>query len=1032
MRTTCMTTVLGIVFTAAGAAHGDGPAAHWEFRETAGEVAHDRTGGGHDGRVHGTRWDTAAGSGIRFAGSQSFVAAPRKTLFDAAGEATLVAWVKPLASPWKNTRTNYVIFATSDYGTSGFVIRVDGESSHLCYVGFLDGGVSSSISQTPLVPGKFHQVTLVKRRDQIAWYLDGRPDGSAAMPRTGPLSDTLWISEPSQSFDGLIADMKIYGRAVSGDEVLRNYRQSAGKYGLDTSQFGKIGLTPFLYLTQKRAVAEVDFSGVLPLGEGERLEVELTKEGKRVESRAVSASTDKSVETYVFDLSRVSAGRYELCARLVRGYRPATQAVTAFTYPSPPLRVPSPRERITAALPAAPPSPPITVTPAAAGGFTLCLGEKSVPIESRFTYPRGGENAFCPSEKIEGAPQWKPNWEKGEGGRLRVVGQCPHYRIQREIRVEPHRVVVRDTIGNLTSEALGIIVRNQAVSDGLSVSALLGGEPGRGMRDIKINPTVFVASRGLGLGLVALDDVYVVQARGFFENGRAGILTNEFALDANAQYTMEWAIYPNTTGDYYDFINLARHDEGRGGVTVEGGFAFYPTGAVPSREYLEIRGTKYFSAPCLSHVIDEPSISLEGIEFIKYPKVRRQLREQFAAVTRIDPSIRCMFHIAHALYATNKPELFADARVVDAKGRQQTYGNSEAYYYGGGYFSKERLDQGWRWWIYCPTRENSFGQAMLRSVDMMVDEIGCRGAFMDGFMWIYGSDYTYNRWDRHSADIDPLTKTITRKKGSVLLLSQELLAEYVRKFNQRGGTVIANYPVFTRTIAREKMICDQECRVGPDIHFTHTPITLGRSGTLHTEQHVYRDVREALANGNLYFYYGEGDLTTKSVPAYMYPITIEEIRGGCVRGRERIVTMNAGVYGWSSEADMHQIWLFDRRGALADHELFSTTDREGVRTELPLQEGQTAVIRRIPIRVASAAPVNVYCAGYGPELVRLVVHGHGDAKLVLRTGEFAVKPGTGYRVQGSGPKRLIADAASTLTVPVVLDGQKEIVVQKAP
>ena len=423
---------------------------------------------------------------------------------------------------------------------------------------------------------------------------------------------------------------------------------------------------------------------------------------------------------------------------------------------------------------------------------------------------------------------------------------------------------------------------------------------------------------------------------------------------------------------------------------------------------------------------------MEGIEFIEYPKVRRQLREQFDTVNAMDPNIKCMFHIAHALYATNKPdELFPDARITDPDGKQHVYGGNDGYYYSRTYFSKEKLDAGWRWWTFYPTKDNSFGKAMLRSVDVMVDEMGCRGAFMDGFMWAYGSAYTYDRWDGHSADIDPATKTIARKKGSVLLLSQELLAAYVHKFNERGGTVIANYPVFTRTLAKEKMVCDQECRVGPDMHLTHTPITLGRAGTLHTEQHVYRDVRAALATGNLYFYYGEGTLTYKSVPAYMYPITIEDIRAGCVTGRERIVTMNAGTYGWRGKRDLHQVWLFDGRGAVSDHAFVTTVDADGVRTGLPLTGEQTAVVRHIPVELKADGPVNVLCVRYDAEEIRLIVNGRGPATLIMRDGEFAVRDGKTLSINGRKDP-IGGQKDGVIEIPLSLAGQTEVAIQATP
>jgi len=1011
-----------------------GLAAHWDFNEGQGDVAVDRTGGGHDGQLHDAAWQPTGGGGaLRFGGRNSYVAAPRKTAMDLSGDVTLLAWIKPLASPFRNPRTNYVILAGRDYAQNGFVIRVEGEGGQVRYVGFRDGGVDVSTSQSALTPNEFHQVVFVKRGNQCAWYVNGRADGTGPMPSTGTPSETLWISDPSQSFDGLIDDVKLYGRALSSEEVLRDYRDRAGTYGRDTSHFGKIRLTPFLYLRRGRALAEADFHGVLPLEAGQRLVMELGHEnGPAIDTRAVAPSADNALDTFTFDLDDAAPGRYELRARLLHGETETTRAAAAFDYPPAQVHVPSPRENRVGKLPVPRPPAAFTARLSDGGGFVLRVAGEEFPVESRFSFPHGGENVLGPSDGTEGGPTWTVRREPATKG-LRVVGRCEHYRIERELRVEPHRVVVRDTIRNLTDDALGIILRNQVLTDGRQMAALFGGEPGQGSREIKINPTVFLSGPKLGLGLVALDDVYIVQSRGFFEDDRAGILTREFALDREAAYTIEWAVYPNATADYYDFINLVRRDEGRGGVTVEGGFAFYSTGEVPSREHLEMRSLAYFSAPCLARVIDDPAVSLEGIEFLEYPKVREQLQKQFQAVSAMDPRIKCMFHIAHALYATNQPETkFPDARVVDASGRQHTYGSSDAYYYGGSYFTKERLDQGWRWWIFYPTRENSFGKAMLESVDVMVDEIGCRGAFMDGFMWQYGSPYTYDRWDGHSADVDPQTKTITRKKGSVLLLSQGLLAEYVRKFNARGGTVIANYPVFTRTIAREKMVCDQECRVGPDVHLTHTPITLGRSAMLSTERHVYRDVREALANGNLYFYYGEGRLTTKSVPAYMYPITIEDIRAGCVTGRERIVTMNPGLYGWPGNSDLHQVWLFDDRGAVADHAFHSTVDGDGVRTELPLEGEETAVVRRIPVQLESRSPVNVHCAQYDAAQIRLILHGRCPARIIVRDGDFVVEPGSTYAASAGAAGPVAADRTGALGVPLTLDGLANVVIRRVP
>ena len=219
------------------------------------------------------------------------------------------------------------------------------------------------------------------------------------------------------------------------------------------------------------------------------------------------------------------------------------------------------------------------------------------------------------------------------------------------------------------------------------------------------------------------------------QDGAATLQSDTFALDKNASYTLDWAIYPTSSGDYYDFINQVRRDEGRNG-TVEGGLGFITSGpsdrrGIPERRSVELRNIKYGLVHCLSYAADDPGVSIEGIEFMDYPKERRLLKEQFAAIHRAYPGMKIVVHVAHSLYATNKPErVFPDSRVIDAGGRQTVFTTDP-----GSYFSRERLAEGWNWYIYYPTLDNSYGRAMLKSVDVLMDEIGADGPFMDGFMW---------------------------------------------------------------------------------------------------------------------------------------------------------------------------------------------------------------------------------------------------------------------------------------------------------
>ena len=93
---------------------------------------------------------------------------------------------------------------------------------------------------------------------------------------------------------------------------------------------------------------------------------------------------------------------------------------------------------------------------------------------------------------------------------------------------------------------------------------------------------------------------------------------------------------------------------------------------------------------------------------------------------------------------------------------------------------------------------------MMDSVDVMMDDMGFHGGLMDGFLAGYTGRWSYDtdvRWDGHSAEINGNTKTITRKMGSVLLLSAtsgwtgsvepgERLRITVRKTFEFGSAII--------------------------------------------------------------------------------------------------------------------------------------------------------------------------------------------------------------------------------------------------
>jgi len=585
---------------------------------------------------------------------------------------------------------------------------------------------------------------------------------------------------------------------------------------------------------------------------------------------------------------------------------------------------------------------------------------------------------------------------------------------------------VRDTLTNLTHGEIGIIVNNHLNTAGSNLSTCyLAGLKGRGRREALHNPTTFVGKKGLGLGLVAIDDVYVVHGRVYRDESRAGIVDEMFGLAPNASYTMTWSVYAVRSDDYFDFINVVRDDLGLNGKTVDGGFAFcIPRNGAPSREIVDVLALKYASYTCLGKIADDPGISLEGIEFIDFPREREVLKRTFEKTRKQFPDLKVMFHVAHSLYATNKPaERYPDSRVIGRDGKQVVY---RWDYMNRPSFSKERVKQGWRWYIFYPTLDNSFGKAMLKSVDVMMDDMGATGVFSDGLMALFSANFTHDQWDGHTVEIDPETKLIRRKFASLHLLCQDAVTAYCEKIASKGGVVICDSGPGTLSFARKAPVAAYpvesdtatSCR---KTHLAPFPMCLGYP-KFKSEPQVYRDVQEKLDWGVLYYYY-RGDLGRSTILSKIYPFTFEEIHSGCVKGREKLITAHSGAYGWTGDRDLHFAHLSDGRGLLVPHSFLTTVDSSGVRTEIALREDETAVLKKIPVTLQSRRPVNLIAQQYDRNAIRLILRGRGKIRLAVRDGAFPVRRGAAYLVKTDTAETVTVGKGGTLSFPMVMAGQ---------
>ena len=697
-----MTAILGVlVWTCLAGAADPGLVGCWDFDhdDAAGLLALDSSGNASHGHIHGAEWAPQGdGHALRFHGNGQYVDMGSPETLNITGPITLEAWVNPGRVPDAEPG----IFGKS-FGSYGLTYYKDGS----CY--WYVGGGGNKCS-APLATGLWVHLAGTFDGETLCLYLNGALADTAESQFDGMPSDTSFqigriranagSDVPTAGFPGLVDGVRVYGRALTAGEVLDHYNAEAAQYG-GPSASNEIALAAYPCFEEQRIYADLDCSRLFPRPKAVRATVALLREGDAGpgEAQEFTLTQDSLVlRDAVFEVAE--RGSYTLVAQVEEAGQ--LRAGTAVLVPFPAsFEVPGPDQEMVPPLDSPPVPLACRVTLHERGGFSVEAGGSHYRVASTYSWPHGGFNAFSPGEDVAQNPE--PVWHAAVDthGAYTARGEGAFYRIERRVEPDGHRVWVKDTITNLTDAPLGILLSNYLDLNGhgaVSCSPVP-------------NPSIFASVDGQGIGLVALDDVYLEHYATYFESGAAGIRDHTFALDAGASYTLEWAVYVNATGDYYDFINDVRRDLGVN-RRIAGSFAFIDRREAPAREYVERRGLAYVSVGCLGHPPDNPGLSLEGVEFVSYPQEMALLKELFAETRERFPGIQTMFHIAHSLYTTNTPgELFPDARVVDAGGQQTMYGGDNPEYYAR-YFSKEHVDAGYRWYIFYPTMTNSFGKAM--------------------------------------------------------------------------------------------------------------------------------------------------------------------------------------------------------------------------------------------------------------------------------------------------------------------------------
>ena len=1019
----------------------DGLVAQWNFDEGSGDQLLDSSGHGHHGTLHGPEWvKMADGHALRFDGVDDYVDCGNQEGLNLEGPLSLEAWVYPNAP------------SPAEPGIMGKFF----ESYAITYYRgaawfYISSGGNATIGS--IKAGKWNHVTATFDGEKLRIYIDGREAASGATKFEqvnsggkfyfgcvfGDPNNTDLSLQKTAYFGGLIDSARVYRRALDPTEVVEHFNREAsakGREPMDPELFGRLQLRAFPYPDENEIVVEANHLWIDPLPEQAVVRFSLHRNDTDDPVRTLDARPVEKVDFVeaTFALRAAQEGTYEMKAELLdKEGKPTAESRISMGWPPPVTDLPPPNQVV------APPVPPDVKPPSYSlevsdrGGMTIDVNGIAFKVGSLFSYPAGGDNSF-PTGVSAGdeEPTWTVKTRRIDDTSWSVQAEGDHYTIQRKIRAAPTRIEVEDTFENKTDEIIGIIFSNYVDL--------------RGKQDanpvLPSNPTIFATRDGSGLGLIALDDVYFLQLNNRFYNGLLELRDEHFGIRPRESYTVKWAVYPTATDNYFDFINQVRHDEKING-RAEGGLTLSTGWNTLSGEEVRNKGLGYLSQCYLTRVTSDPVISIEGWEFMEYPDVMERIKKTLSDTRRAHPEIKVGFHVAHSLYAMNDPDRFADSKAINESGSQVMYGPNTMDYYGK-YFSKELVDDNWRWWIFLPTLENSFGKLMLKGADSMIEELGANFVWADGFLGGYvKGGYVYDRFDGHSVTIDPTTRRVTRTKANVTLTALPVLKAVARKFDKAGGRLVSNGRAGPPSYWRENVVTSNETGGGDQVpiagmYLGKTVTPLGNPRVIHSERDVYLDALSKLDYGALYFYYGETDhradghnyITRETLITRMYPITFDNIQPGTVRGLERIITRLSGAYGWPGDDALHAVYLYDARGRRVTNRAMSTVEESGTRTVLELGPDESGVVEKLPARLIANGPVNVTVKQYDSDGVEIAFKGDGKATLEVNDGAFPIEEGKKYEIHlESGTKTRIANGDG-INLDLDLDKENSIRIQR--
>ena len=201
---------------------------NWSFDEGSGITAYDASDNSNDGTLtNSPKWTKGKkGGALNFDGKDDYINYSNDSSlnFDASGEYTIETWIKLDILPSNKGKDELIV---RKHGGTGFALRVVSWSNHLCMYNPVDW--STNENDTALEADRWYHAIVVYDNQNLKFYLDGKLDKNLT-PGTNfqdNISDSISISDSTDTLQGVLDEVRIYNRALSIEEVRYHYNRGA-------------------------------------------------------------------------------------------------------------------------------------------------------------------------------------------------------------------------------------------------------------------------------------------------------------------------------------------------------------------------------------------------------------------------------------------------------------------------------------------------------------------------------------------------------------------------------------------------------------------------------------------------------------------------------------------------------------------------------------------------------------------------------------------------------------------------------------